>query len=123
EREGFREFFRFVAAHPGIYRVVREAEFVAPEAMRRHYTNIVGGYVDGLLAAKAVGEVDPDLDPKVTAWALMGVGEMIGMRWILWEGSDGEVPDEVLDEMTRFIRRGLGGGPDRTQDGTGQEQT
>ena len=123
EREGFREFFRFVAAHPGIYRVVREAEFVAPEAMRRHYTNIVGGYVDGLLAAKAAGEVDPDLDPKVTAWALMGVGEMIGMRWILWEGSDGEVPDEVLDEMTRFIRRGLGGGPGSTQDGTGQEQT
>lgn len=30
EREGFREFFRFTAEHPALYRVVREAEFVAP---------------------------------------------------------------------------------------------
>src|SRR5690606_5334837 len=88
---------------------VREAEFVAPEAMHRHYTRIVGGYIDGLEAAKAAGDVDPDLDSAVTAWALMGVGEMIGMRWILWD-SGGQVPDEVLDEMTRFIRRGFGTG-------------
>ena len=108
EREGFREFFRFTAEHPGIYRVVREAEFVAPDAMRRHYTRIVEGYADGLRAARAAGEIDPDVDPTVAAWALMGVGEMIGMRWILWAGSDGEVPDEVLDQMTRFIRQGIG---------------
>ena len=108
EREGFREFFRFTAQHPAIYRVVREAEFVAPEAMRRHYTRIVDGYVQGLTTARAAGEIDPELDTRVAAWALMGVGEMIGMRWILWEGSDGEVPDSVLDQMTRFIRQGLG---------------
>ena len=108
EREGFREFFRFTAQYPAIYRVVREAEFVAPEAMRRHYTRIVDGYVQGLTTARAAGEIDPDLDTRVAAWALMGVGEMIGMRWILWEGSDGEVPDSVLDQMTRFIRQGLG---------------
>jgi len=128
EREGFREFFRFIAAHPGIYRVVREAEFVAPEAMRRHYTRIVDGYVDGLTAAKSAGEIDPDVDPTVTAWALMGVGEMIGMRWILWEGG-GQVPDDVLDEMTRFIRHGLGSAPaptqgaDRIPHDTAQEET
>ena len=128
EREGFREYFRFIADHPGIYRVVREAEFVAPEAMRRHYTRIVDGYVSGLETAKAAGEVDPDLDSTVTAWALMGVGEMIGMRWILWDGSS-DVPDEVLDEMTRFIRHGLGSAPsptrgaDRIPHDTAQEET
>ena len=113
EREGFREFFRFTAAHPGIYRVVREAEFVAPEAMRRHYTRIVEGYSDGLTSAVAAGEIDADVGPQVTAWALMGIGEMIGMRWILWDGTVGEVPDEVLDEMMRFIQRGLGRGMTR----------
>lgn len=119
EREGFREFFRFTAEHPAIYRIVREAEFVAPEAMRRHYTRIVEGYSDGLTTAVASGEVDAAVDPQVTAWALMGIGEMIGMRWILWEGSDGAVPDEVLDEMMRFIRRGLGTGHHEQQ----EEQT
>lgn len=117
EREGFREFFRFTSQHPAIYRIVREAEIVAPEAMRRHYTRIVEGYSDGLTTAVAAGEIDADVDPQVTAWALMGIGEMIGMRWILWEGSDGEVPDEVLDQMMRFIQRGLGRGtsPEKEQ--------
>lgn len=36
------------------------------------------------------GEVTP-ADPQVLAWALMGVGEIIGMRWIRW-GDTSEVP-------------------------------
>ena len=42
------------------------------------------------------------IDPEVAAWALMAVGEMIGMRWILW--GDGSVPDDVADELGRIIR-------------------
>ena len=113
ERAGFEGFFRFTAAHPALYRVVREAEFVSPDMLRLHYTRIVEGYSSGLETAIAAGEIDPEVDPSVAAWALMGIGEMIGMRWILWEGSDGEVPDEVLDEMMRFIQRGLGRGMTR----------
>jgi len=52
------------------------------------------------------GEVAP-ADPEVLAWALMGVGELIGMRWILW-GTSKEVPPDVLDEVMTFVRRGLG---------------
>ena len=52
------------------------------------------------------GEI-ADADPEVLAWILMGIGEIVGMRWILW-GDDGEVPDDVADEMARFISRGLG---------------
>ena len=26
------------------------------------------------------------MDPEVLAWALMGMGELLGMRWIVWEG-------------------------------------
>ncbi|WP_238695167.1 hypothetical protein [Ornithinimicrobium flavum] len=25
------------------------------------------------------------MDPTVAAWALMGAGELIGMRWVLWD--------------------------------------
>jgi hypothetical protein len=46
-------------------------------------------------------------DAEVLAYALMGVGELIGMRWILWS-EDGQMPPEVLDEMMKFIQRGLG---------------
>ena len=34
------------------------------------------------------GEIG-DIDPEVTAWALMASGELIGMRWILWGDGDG----------------------------------
>jgi AcrR family transcriptional regulator len=121
EREGFRAFFRFTAEHPALYRVVREAEFVSPDALRLHYSRIVEGYIDGLSAAAEDGEIG-DIDPTVAAWALMGIGEMIGMRWVLWgDGARGpdadptasgtkEVPDEVLDQMMRFITGALGVG-------------
>jgi hypothetical protein len=33
----------------------------------------------------------------------MGLGEMIGMRWILW--GDGPMPQRVTAELERLIRR------------------
>lgn len=110
EAEGFRAFFAFTAEHPALYRVVREAEQVAPGAMRRHYERIVEGYVEGLTRAKVAGQIG-DVDPEVAAWALMGIGELVGMRWVLWPHQDGEaaprVPDAVFDQMMRLIRGAL----------------
>lgn len=106
ERFGFEGYFRFVAEHPGVYRIIRQAEIVSPRALRLHYSRILAGYVEGLRAAIDAGEV-VDADPEVMAWALMGVGEIIGMRWVLWE--DGRpVPAAVLDEVIGFVNRSLG---------------
>jgi len=33
----------------------------------------------------------------------MGLGELIGMRWILWGGHD-DVPPHVLAELERIVR-------------------
>jgi AcrR family transcriptional regulator len=115
ERLGFLGFFRFTAEHPALYQIVRQAEFASPNALRRHYRAIADGYIGGLRAAMDEGEIAV-ADPEVVAWALMGVGEMIGMRWILWQdeagqGTDrtaGELPEQVFEEMYAFIRRGLG---------------
>ncbi|GAA5208134.1 TetR/AcrR family transcriptional regulator [Microbacterium kyungheense] len=112
ERAGFAGFFRFTAEHPALYRVVREAEFVSPDVLRTHYTRIVEGYEAGLRAAQATGDVDRALDPETTAWALMGMGELIGMRFLLWErDADGRPPAEldarVFAGMTRFIDNAL----------------
>ncbi|MGO2745053.1 TetR/AcrR family transcriptional regulator [Microbacterium sp.] len=112
ERLGFEGFFRFTAAHPALYRVVREAEFVSPETLKIHYERIVEGYRAGLRAAQQDGDVDPTLDAEVAAWALMGAGELIGMRYLLWErDAQGNPPTQiapaVLDGMTRFIGNAL----------------
>jgi AcrR family transcriptional regulator len=116
ERGGFAGFFRFTAEHPALYRVIRQAEFVAPELLERHYATIAAGYVDGLRTAMAKGEIAP-ADPEVVAWALMAVGEMIGMRWVLWPKAE-RIPPAVFEETMAFVTRALGDGghsgdPDR----------
>ena len=98
---GFQAFFRFTAEHPALYRVIRQAEFVSPEMLRYHYDKLASGYVEGLRAAAERGEVG-EIDHEVSAWALMAAGELIGMRWILWD-ERGEVPPHVLEELERII--------------------
>ncbi len=105
ERLGFAAFFRFTAEHPALYRI-RQAEFVSPEILHLHYERLTSGYVAGLRQAMEAGEIAQG-DPELLAWALMGIGELVGMRWILWNGR-AELPPEVLDELGRIITRAIG---------------
>jgi AcrR family transcriptional regulator len=98
---GFKGFFRFTAEHPALYRVIRQAEFVSPEMLRYHYEKLSTGYIEGLRAAAERGEVG-EIDAEVSAWALMAAGELIGMRWILWEKRE-EMPAHVLEELERIV--------------------
>ena len=54
----------------------------------------------------AAGEIDAG-DPEVLAWTLMGIGELIGMRWILWGGRDA-LPPDVSKELDAIIARTIG---------------
>ncbi len=99
---GFDAYFRFTSDHPALYRIIRQAEFVSPEMLRYHYDRLSAGYIDALRAAVESGEIG-ELDPEVAAWALMGLGEMVGMRWILW-GDGTPLPGRVWDELERLIR-------------------
>jgi AcrR family transcriptional regulator len=99
---GFEAYFRFTAEHPALYRIIRQSEFVAPEMLRYHYDRVAEGYVAALEKAMETGEVG-QLDPEVTAYALMGLGELVGMRWILW-GDGKSVPARVRNEIARIVR-------------------
>jgi AcrR family transcriptional regulator len=103
---GFGAFFRFTADHPALYRIIRQAEFVSPETLQAHYDRLLRPYAAGLEQAMAAGEA-AEGDPEVLAWALMGIGELVGMRWILWNG-EREMPEAVFDELARIIVRTLG---------------
>jgi AcrR family transcriptional regulator len=108
ERLGFQGYFRFASEHPALYRIIRQAEIVSPHILREHYERISRGYVTGLAEAMDSGDIARG-DPEVLAWMLMGIGEIVGMRWILWSDSD-VVPDEVFEQMYQFVTRGLGTG-------------
>jgi AcrR family transcriptional regulator len=105
---GFEAFFAFTREHPALYRIIRQAEFVSPEMLRYHYERLSQGYVEALQAAAESGEI-AQVDAEVAAYALMGIGEMIGMRWILW--GDGQAPPaRVFAELERLLRGALQGG-------------
>src|SRR5207253_11157874 len=98
---GFGAYFRFTSEHTALYRIIRQAEFVSPEMLRYHYDRLAEGYVEGLRDAMERGEIGP-IDPEVTAYALGGVGELLGMRYVLW--GDGTIPEHVEAELARIIR-------------------
>lgn len=104
ERAGFEAFLEFVSAHRNLYRIIRQAEFVDEELYREYYRRIAEGYRDGLARAMDSGRIRK-LDPEAAAYALMGIFDFVGMRWVLWEGR--VPPKKVLDDVFMLIRDGL----------------
>jgi len=104
ERQGFVAFFKFIRRHPAMYRIVRQAEFVDPGLFRWYYRRFAKGYVAGLKDAMHDGQIRR-LDPEVLAYCLMGIGDFLGMRWVLWEKNG--VRPAVLEAMMDFMLRGI----------------
>lgn len=106
ERAGFDAFFDLMSKRPGVYRVVRESEFIAPEVFRDYYERLARGYVRGVQKAQVRGEIDIELDPDVVSYLYVGAGYFLGMRWAEWTGG-GIVPQDVRDDLYKMLRRAL----------------
>jgi hypothetical protein len=104
ERAGLRAFLGFVALHPATYRLMRQAEFVEPVAFKRFYTELSGDYARGLQRGIEEKQIEP-LEPEITAYALMGIADFLGMRYVLWDSSVDL--DRVVEVAMRLVRGGL----------------
>ena len=106
ERASFRAYFDLMSQRPWIYRIVREAEFLAPGEFRAYYERLARGYSRGVRVAQLAGEVDARYDPEVIAYVYTGLGHFIGMRWAEWTGG-GRVPDDIFEDLMAVLARGL----------------
>ncbi len=114
ERGGFRAFFEFIATHRRIYHIIEEARRVAPEAAEAYYRRIGSGYERGLRAAMQAGEIR-QMDPEGLAYALIGIGHFVALRWLIWPqaGSIGDpiqlpgLPEPAFDAVIDLILHGL----------------
>lgn len=86
ERRGIRAYFEFVRKNPNLYRVLAECQFVDEATYRHYYEDFAASYRTGLRAAEARGEIAAG-DADVRAWALMGVSDMVGLRYALWDST------------------------------------
>ena len=106
ERASFRAYFDLMSRRPWIYRIVREAEFLAPGEFRAYYERLARGYARGVRTAQLAGEVDARYDPELIAYVYTGLGHFVGMRWAEWTAGS-RVPDDVLDDLMEVLARGL----------------
>lgn len=110
EVAGFRAFFAFIERHRQTYRIVKQAETVDPAVYREYYERFAEGYRDAIAAAAAREEYAPYQHPEAVAYMLMGLGDFLGMRYLLWQ--EGPVPDAVFADLALFLRRALLARPD-----------
>lgn len=99
ERLGIHAYLDFVRSHKALYRVVMEAQFVAPEAYRDYYRTFSDAYRQQLSQAAARGEISKG-DDEVRVWALMGASTFLGLRFGVWDDSaDSEAVSEAAADL------------------------
>jgi AcrR family transcriptional regulator len=105
EGRALNAFLAFAREHKEIYRIIDEAEFVAPDAWNAHYLGTVERIIERLRAAEARGELSGPVD-EAHGWAIMGMNVFLGLRY----GVLGEERDvaEVAAVANAMVRNGLG---------------
>ena len=101
-------FLGFAREHKEIYRIIDEAEFVAPDAWNAHYHGTVDRILERLRAAEARGELSGPVD-EAHAWAIMGMNVFLGLRYGVQE--EERLVAEVAAVANLMVRNGLGNKP------------
>lgn len=104
EKAALASFLGFVTEHQLIYRIIDEAEFVAPDAYADHYRSTVARMAARLVAGASSGDLRADVG-DVEAWAIAGMNVFLGLRYGVW--GDGEDMAQVVERANRLVADGL----------------
>ncbi|EAR09717.1 TetR/AcrR family transcriptional regulator [Reinekea blandensis] len=104
ERIGLRTFLEYIQAHPGLYRILQESQFVDPEVYRAYYESFAQGYNDALMAAQQRGGIR-DGDTEAWTWSMMGMMHFIGQRFVVWDTE--RTLDDIVDSTIDLLSHGL----------------
>ena len=104
EYKGLVAYIEFTRSHPNLYRIIEEAQFVAPDAYKAHYQRFAEGYKRNLGDAAERGEIS-DGDVSTRAWALIGMSVFLGLRFGIW-GTE-RPAEEIADAAIAMIAEGI----------------
>jgi AcrR family transcriptional regulator len=107
ERRALEAFLRFARDHRDIYRIIDESEFVEPAVYREHYETTATRIAARLAAARDKGEISADFtdeDLDILAWGMMGANVFLGLRFAVWDNTEGE---RIAGIMNRIWRQGF----------------
>jgi len=109
EKVALESYLAFVSRHQLIYRIIDEAEFVAPDAYSNHYRSTVARIAARLEAGAARGELRDGVG-DVEAWAIAGMNVFLGLRYGVWTETDAADAPElraVAERANRLVADGL----------------
>lgn len=105
EQAGLRSYLDFVAQQQLIYRIIDEAEFVAPDAYQGHYRSTVARIAARIEAGAAAGELRDGVG-EVEAWAIAGMNVFLGLRYGIWASPDDDL-EQVIARAHSLVAEGL----------------
>lgn len=116
ETQRIQAYFQFLHEHPGFYRILYEAETLAPVAHRKHIEVVANGYVRALTRSWERGEM-PEFEAheiEAVAYMLLAMRGYLSLRYGGGRGG-GPVPDWVVGAYAKLVRYGLFADPDAAE--------
>ena len=107
EEAGFAAFFAWMARHRALCRIVRNSEYVDGDLYRDWYSQLADGYAHALRTAIDDREIAEVEDVETLAYALMGIGDFVGMRWLVFDDRPA-VPPRAVATISQLVGRALG---------------
>jgi len=104
EKAALSAYLGFVGEQQLIYRIIDEAEFVAPDAYAEHYQLTVARIAARVQAGAQKGELRAGVG-EVEAWAIAGINVFLGLRYGVW--NQGEDMTEVVARANALVADGL----------------
>ena len=84
ERQGIREFFRFLHHHIGLFKIVWAAQFVDMDAFKDYYERFAAGYGKSISRAKERHDIR-DMDPVLLTYCLMGIYNFVALKYFVFD--------------------------------------
>tara|TARA_R110000868_G_scaffold6550_2_gene36945 strand:+ start:8709 stop:9329 length:621 start_codon:yes stop_codon:yes gene_type:complete len=104
EHLGLVAYIEFARAHPNLYRIIEEAQFVAPDAYKAHYDSFADRYRRNLEEAAERGEISEG-NQETRAWALIGMSVFLGLRFGIWGAT--RSAEDIAREASDLVAKGL----------------
>lgn len=109
EERGFRALFDYYQLNPGLYRLLNEAETMAPAAHAAHFKNLVRHYVrslkEGVRRGEVVGYADHELE--ALSYMLLSIRSYLMMRYSKTGRGAKQIPEWLVATYMKFVRGAL----------------
>ena len=102
-------FLEIARDNKHIYNIIWESLYIDKNKFIVYYNGIWkfcrDNYSQKLQESADKGEIRSDIDPEVLAWALMGLSNFLGLRYVIFK--EEENLDIIVDKAMKFIEKGL----------------